>query len=107
MFHVGVRAYMRVAVLAVVLILAACGSSSGPQAQSSLQPSATPTPIVMTPTASPNPTAGSFLTWAAPVRVDHQPPFSGNKLVGVSCPTSSLCVAVDYSGGNVVTSTNP
>jgi hypothetical protein len=44
---------MRVAVLAVVLILTAC-SSAGPKAQSSFQPSATP--IVVTPTPSPAPT---------------------------------------------------
>src|SRR5450759_3512373 len=50
--------------------------------------------------------AGSSLTWAAPVLVDPQPPFLGNLLAGVSCPTSGLCVAVDWSG-NVVTSSNP
>ena len=52
--------------------------------------------------------AGSLLTWAAPVVVDHQAPFSlGNPLYGVSCSTSGLCVAVDASAGNVVTSSNP
>src|SRR5438094_8502584 len=109
MFHVGVRAYMRIAVLAVVLILAACGGSSGPKAQSSSQPSATPTPIVVTPTASPTPTpppAGSRLTWAAPVRVDNPASFHGVGLVGVSCVSSGLCVVAD-DDGNVVTSTNP
>jgi len=50
--------------------------------------------------------AGSPLTWAAPVRIVHRPPFTGSLLDGVSCPTSSLCVAVDTSG-NVVTSANP
>jgi hypothetical protein len=51
--------------------------------------------------------AGSPLTWAAPVRVDHQAPFgSPNQLLGVSCPSSGLCVAVD-GAGDVVTSTNP
>ena len=40
--------------------------------------------------------AGSPLTWAAPVSVDNQPPFgSPNLLGGASCPTASLCVAVD------------
>src|SRR5260370_1270280 len=113
MFEVGVMAYMRVAILAVVLVLTACGNSSGPKGQSSSQPSPTPTPILVTPasspmpTASPNPTAGSPLIWAAPVRVDHQPPFFGSKLVGVSCSSIRLCVAVDYSGGNVVTSSDP
>ena len=51
--------------------------------------------------------AGSPLTWAAPVLVDHQPPFgSPTQLDGVSCPSSGLCVAVD-GAGDVVTSTNP
>ena len=57
MFQVGVMAYMRVAVLAMVLILTACGSSSAPQAQSSSQPSATPTNATAeatSPTPSPN-----------------------------------------------------
>src|SRR6202521_6152184 len=49
---------------------------------------------------------GSSLTWAAPVRIVQQPPFTGSLLDGVSCPTSSMCVAVD-SAGNVLTSTNP
>ena len=102
MFHVGVIAYMRAAVLAVVLILAACSSSSGPKPQSSVRPNATPTAIAVTPT----PTPTSQLTWAAPVRVDHHPPFAGNYITGVSCPSVNFCVAVDDSG-NVVTSTNP
>src|SRR5437773_2118884 len=109
MVRPGVRAYMRIAALAVVLILAACGGSAGPKAQSSLQPSATPTPIVATPTASPTPTpppAGSRLTWAAPVRVDNPASFHGVGLVRVSCVSSGLCVVAD-DDGNVVTSTNP
>ena len=103
---------MRIAALAVVLILTACGGSPGPKAQSSLQPSATPTPIVATPTASPTPTPppvlppGSRLTWAAPVRVDNPASFHGVGLVGVSCVSSGLCVVAD-DNGNVVTSTNP
>jgi Bacterial Ig-like domain (group 3) len=48
----------------------------------------------------------SPLTWAAPVLIDHQPPFAGNGINGVSCPTTSFCVAVD-TAGNVLTSTNP
>src|SRR5439155_25704446 len=99
MFRLGVRAYMRVAVLAVVLILAACSTPSKPL--SSPQPSAAPTPILVTPTA---PAAAAKLTWAAPVRVDHQPQFAGIGLSAVSCPGIHLCVAV---GGNVLTSTNP
>jgi hypothetical protein len=50
--------------------------------------------------------AGSPLTWAAPVLIDHQPPFGKTPVTGVSCPSSGLCVAVDGSG-NVVTSSNP
>lgn len=85
---------MRGAVLAVVLVLAACGNSATPQARSSLPPSATPTPA-----------AGSPLTWAAAVLVDHQPPFEGNRINRVSCSSSSLCVAVEYA--DVITSSNP
>src|SRR5256712_5179038 len=93
---------MRGLILGVVLILSACTSSSAPRAQSSFQPSATPTPIAMTPT----PTAGSPLMWAAPVRVDHQPSFGGTSLSDVSCPSSGLCFAVD-NAGNLVASSNP
>src|SRR2546428_268512 len=93
---------MRGLILGVVLILSACTSSSAPRAQSSFQPSATPTPIAMTPT----PTAGSPLMWAAPVRVDHQPSFGGTSLSDVSCPSSGLCFAVD-NAANVVASTSP
>src|SRR3989442_15439772 len=102
MVRVGVRAYMRGLILGVVLILSACTSPSAPRAQSSIQPSATPTPIAMTPT----PTAGSPLMWAAPVRVDHQPSFGGTSLSDVSCPSSGLCFAVD-NAGNLVASSNP
>ncbi len=57
--------------------------------------------------ASPVVFAGpSPLTWAAPVRIDHQPPFAGNAIAGVSCPGTTLCVAGD-GAGNVLTSTNP
>src|ERR1700693_295330 len=107
---------MRVAVLGAALLIAACGSSATPQARSSFPPSATPSVVAPTPTptpsASPAPTptststAGSPLTWSAPVRVIHQPPFLGNRLTSVSCPSSNLCVAVD-DVGNAVTSTNP
>src|ERR1019366_9950291 len=51
--------------------------------------------------------AGSPLTWSAPERVDHQPPFGyPTPLGGPSCPSSGLCVAVD-NRGNLVTSSNP
>src|SRR5690349_11451612 len=98
MFQVRVRACMRIAVLAVMLILAACGSPAGPKAQSSLTPSGSPI-------ASPSPTTGP-LTWSAPQRIDHQPPFAGNRLEGISCPSGGLCVATDQLG-NVVTSRDP
>ena len=49
--------------------------------------------------------AGSTLTWAAPVRVDYQPPFAGELVSGVSCPDTGLCVAV--GGNSVMTSTHP
>lgn len=44
------------------------------------------------------------LSWSVPVMVDHQP--SSDGYFSVSCPSVSLCVAVD-GAGNVVTSTNP
>ena len=51
--------------------------------------------------------AGSPLTWAPPVQVDHQAPFRNHtQMDGVSCPGGGLCVAVDQSG-DVVTSTDP
>src|SRR5665213_4546154 len=56
MFQVGVNAYVKVAVLAVVLILTACGSSSEPRAQSSFQPNATPT-NTSAQASSPSPTS--------------------------------------------------
>src|SRR6266850_8385422 len=112
MFPAGVNAYMRAAVLAVMLILAACGTSATPQARSSFPPSATPTSSAATPTPSPTPTtsasptptptAGSPLTWAAAVRVDHQAPFEGNRINHVYCSSSGLCVAGEYA--NVITS---
>jgi hypothetical protein len=51
--------------------------------------------------------AGTPLTWSGPVRIDDQPPFGNpNLLSSVSCPSVSLCVAVDYEG-DAVTSTDP
>src|SRR5437762_7525250 len=107
----GVRAYVRGLFLAVVVVLAACGNSPTPKAQSSVQPSTTPTPIAaaatpsLTPSPFPTQTAGSELTWAAPALVDHQPPFAGNNINRVYCSSSSLCVAVEYA--NVITSSHP
>jgi hypothetical protein len=45
--------------------------------------------------------AASPLSWSAPATID-----GSNNLLGVSCPSTSLCVAVD-GNGNVVTSTDP
>jgi hypothetical protein len=51
--------------------------------------------------------ASSRLTFSRPVLVDHRHPFAAsNTLSGVSCPTTALCVGVDFAG-NVVTSTDP
>lgn len=50
--------------------------------------------------------AGGPLSWSASKLIDGQPPFGqGFKLLGMSCPSSSLCVAVDDSG-HVLTSTD-
>jgi hypothetical protein len=94
--------------LVVAVLLAACSGSS-PRAQSSLSPSAlasaTPTTSVTPP--APTPVGDGPLTWAAPVRVVHQPPYDPHIVQGITCPTTALCVAVDYTGGNVLTSSNP
>jgi hypothetical protein len=53
--------------------------------------------------------ASSPLLWSAPELVDHEPPYETLTLASfkdISCPTTSLCVAVD-SNGDVITSTNP
>ncbi len=52
--------------------------------------------------------ASAGMTFASPALIDSQPPFSFplSHLNGVSCPSASLCVAVDWSG-DVVTSTDP
>lgn len=49
---------------------------------------------------STNPTGGAG-AWSAPASID-----GGSSLTGISCPSPSLCVAVD-GRGNVVTSTDP
>src|SRR5216683_389862 len=88
--------------LVVALLLAACGGSA-PRAQSSPSTSVT-TPVA---TAGATPVAAGPLSWKAPVRVVHQPPYDPHILQGISCPAPTLCVAVDYTGGNLVTSSNP
>jgi hypothetical protein len=46
-------------------------------------------------------------TWAAPVLVDHAPPFSATHVVtAISCASETLCVAVDRDG-NAVTTQDP
>jgi hypothetical protein len=52
--------------------------------------------------------SASPLSWAAPVFVDHAAPFPSPNfnLKGVSCPSTTLCVAVDDQG-NAVVSTDP
>lgn len=52
------------------------------------------------------PSATGPLTWNAPLLVDHQPPWASNYPHAVSCPSVTLCVAVD-SLGNVIASTHP
>ena len=93
----------------MVLVLTACAPAS-PRAQSSLPPTAIPTATSSpSPTSSPAPAPtrvpGSPLSWTAPVVIDHQPPYDGNGMNSISCPTINLCVAVEYS--NVITSSNP
>ncbi len=56
--------------------------------------------------ASPTASAAGLLSWSAPVLLDHQAPFEGNRVTDVSCPSTTLCVAVD-AVGNVLTSSNP
>jgi len=49
----------------------------------------------------------SPLTWGAPTPVDHQAPYdNGLGITATSCPSASLCVAVD-DFGNVLASTDP
>lgn len=100
---------MRVALLAVILVVIACGPAS-PRAQSSFPPTATPTAAsspnpTVSPAAAPTRVPGSPLDWAAPVLVDHQSPFEGSGIDGIACPTVNLCIAVEHS--NVITSSNP
>src|SRR6266852_2592623 len=119
---------MRLFVLAVLLAAVACGPTSGasPASATRLSPtppapaspvtspspsselSASPSPSPSTsPRPPPTPTAPAGpLTWGAPVLVDHQDPGTSTLFTSVSCPASTLCVAVD-AHGNMVTSSNP
>jgi hypothetical protein len=54
--------------------------------------------------------AGGAKAWSKPFRVDSSSAIGGGYagLVGISCPTTTLCVAVDGADpANIVTSTNP
>src|SRR2546425_8488442 len=99
--------------LAVVFLLTACGGSA-PRAQSSPSlsalASATPTTSGTPPLPTPSrpPVVAGPLTWAAPVRVvAHEPPYDTHVLQSLTCPTTTLCVALDSTGGNVVVSNYP
>jgi len=49
--------------------------------------------------------SSSPLVWASPVPIDGQPPYAyPTKVSGVSCPSTSLCVAVDEVGDVLVSS---
>jgi hypothetical protein len=57
--------------------------------------------------ASGSAVAAGPLTWSGPTLIDQQPPFQyGNTMRGISCPTTTLCVAVD-DVGNIVTTNKP
>ena len=77
-------------------------SSPSPSPEQSASPSRAPSP---SPPPTPSPPAGPLM-WAAPEVIDRHPQLYGQLLSGVSCPSTSLCVAVDRVG-NVVTSSNP
>src|SRR2546430_11743306 len=105
-------ACMNVAALVFALIFAGCTSTT-PAARSSSPPSGSPsTPATSSPIALPSPTnspvliPGTPLSWTLPRQIEHEPPFAGNLISAVSCPSVSLCVAVD-DVGNVLTSRNP
>lgn len=52
-------------------------------------------------------TTSPDLSWTAPIRVDQQSPFGVSlPLTSVSCPATTLCVAVD-NAGDIVVSTDP
>jgi len=118
---------MRVVVLTALLILTACGSAPAPQARASIPARATPTAAVVAsptpalamptrppipgPSATPTPALNQTgKAWVVThVRgADCGAAVSGWSpcFVGVSCPTSALCVAVG-AAGDVITSTDP
>jgi len=104
---------MRAVFLAALLIISGCGSATGSIAPSPYQSSV---PVVSTPSSvnSPSPTSASTpqLPPSPTSRPTPGPAWTrahvrgSDVLLGVSCPSSSFCAAVDQSG-NVVTSRNP
>jgi hypothetical protein len=57
-------------------------------------------------TAHPGAYASGITTWTTPVLVDTGTHLHPNAVDSISCPSTTLCVAVD-SAGNVVGSTGP
>ena len=53
--------------------------------------------------------ASARLTWSAPTLVDSASPLADLSFTpaGLSCPSAGLCVAVDRTGGNAITWSNP
>ena len=52
------------------------------------------------------PAAAESLSWSAPILVDHPDELSGVAFSAIACPSTELCVAVDFSG-DVVVATHP
>ena len=48
-------------------------------------------------------TASASLTWSAPIPLDHS---GGTALLGIACPSTSQCAAVDTTGQVVVFNPN-
>jgi hypothetical protein len=46
------------------------------------------------------------IVWGGPTRIDHQKPWTVNRIAAASCPSASFCAAVD-GAGDVLTSGNP
>jgi hypothetical protein len=53
--------------------------------------------------------ASARLTWGTPTLVDATPPLADSSFTpaGLACPSAGLCVAVDSTGGNAITWSNP
>jgi hypothetical protein len=61
--------------------------------------------VALQATASSQAGTGGILNWATPVLVDTGPHVSAHWFNGISCPSATVCVAVDRTG-RVVTSTD-